>query len=333
MKRVLSVLTVLGLLIVGFAVTAFSTDNRVSCNTKTVSVRLSETTPRYNLVGELCVPKHASTVELLVPGLSYDNVYWNFPYKNGRYSFTKVANQAGFATFNIDRLGTGKSDKPPADDLSVLSHAYTIHQVAQYLHGQFKSVIGVGHSMGSAILMVHAAMYTGDFTRLILTDYLHSLNPAIIPVIQASRHLAIDDPKFVNAGLPDGYTTTIPGFREKLFFNSGFAESKIINMDEALKSTSTGLEASTVLTARNPLYSQQIKVKTLVVVGQQDALYCNTELGFPCTNATAVYKREASSYSTQAHLAVMVLPKAGHDINLHLDAPAWYGFSQEWLKH
>lgn len=65
---------------------------------------------------------------------------------------------AGYATLNMDTLGSGQSDLPaPGDQLTLEAQAYVVHQFIQALHaGQgsessFGKVILAGLSIGSDI--------------------------------------------------------------------------------------------------------------------------------------------------------------------------------------
>lgn len=68
--------------------------------------------------GTLCTPDHAlsNDVLVLVPGATYDGAYWNVSLDPATYNFRLAMNRAGYATFDLDRLGTGQSSVP----LSVL---------------------------------------------------------------------------------------------------------------------------------------------------------------------------------------------------------------------
>src|SRR5580692_6889128 len=65
------------------------------------------------LYGELCIPKGRTpnTVQLLVHGTTYNHNYWDWPENPDTHSHVRAALAAGYATFNIDRLGVGKSTK------------------------------------------------------------------------------------------------------------------------------------------------------------------------------------------------------------------------------
>jgi hypothetical protein len=95
------------------------------------------------------------------------------PYQPDQYSYVQAALDDHQVVFNLDRIGVGQSDRPPADRVTVASEAYVTHQIVQALrHGQldgtrFGRVVGVGHSMGSAIWMYEAA-HDHDVDALVL---------------------------------------------------------------------------------------------------------------------------------------------------------------------
>src|SRR6185503_8303572 len=107
-----------------------------NCIKKTLPVKLSQSAAQtYNVVGWLCA--HGGfkdkTVQVLVSGFTYDHNYWDFPYQQYRYSYVQYATAAGYATFNIDRIGVGESSKPPADQVTFPAEAYATRQIVQAL--------------------------------------------------------------------------------------------------------------------------------------------------------------------------------------------------------
>ncbi len=96
------------------------------------SVALDPSTPEeYRIAGELCVPRgrRSKTLQILIHGASYNRHYWDFPHRPRRYSYVRHANDSGYATLAIDRLGSGDSDRPVPELVTVHASAYTIHQV------------------------------------------------------------------------------------------------------------------------------------------------------------------------------------------------------------
>jgi pimeloyl-ACP methyl ester carboxylesterase len=74
-----------------------------------VSVPVDVLVVQAMMAGTLCRPPGASTVMVLVPGSTYNQTYWDFPYQLETYDFRLAMNRAGYATLVIDRLGVGKS--------------------------------------------------------------------------------------------------------------------------------------------------------------------------------------------------------------------------------
>lgn len=307
--------------------------NARSCSRETVSVKLSDTSVQtYNVVGWLCGSTRNNVVQLLVSGLTYDHTYWD---QSPAYSYVRFANAAGVATFNIDRIGVGESDKPPAAEVTVPSEAFVVKQIVHRLkdHYGFKKVIGVGHSLGAAILMIEGSYPDAGVDGLILADYTHAGNVPFIIEISSLRYPAAEDPKFAGAGLPEGYVTSLPGTRGYQFFNEDFADPRVIAADERLKATGTTGELSTINVARNPAYSSAIKAPVLFVVGQKDRLDCDEAIvGLSCQNSKAIEDREESLFPNVRSFEAFTLRSSGHSTNLHFDAVVWYLKANLWSR-
>lgn len=109
-----------------------SSAESAGCSEHRVSVALAEGRPtEHHIWGRLCGTGSAAgdTVQLLVHGYSLSHAYWDFPYEPERYSYTRYMAGAGYATFNIDRLGTGNSSRPSGLEVNLDSHIFTLHQV------------------------------------------------------------------------------------------------------------------------------------------------------------------------------------------------------------
>jgi pimeloyl-ACP methyl ester carboxylesterase len=317
----------------------------VTCSEQSVSVTLSAADPTsYHIVGWLCLGRpdlgRAGTVQLLVSGLTYDHTYWDSTYQPDTYSYVRTANNHGYSTFNIDRIGVGRSDRPRADLLTLQAHAWTMSQIVAQLRAgtigsrAFQTVVGVGHSMGAGILQYAAGTVT-DKTRvpdyLILAGFLFKADPAAVAQIGAALYPAEQDPDFADAGLPAGYLTTRPGTRRDLFYATGDADPAVIALDETMKQTSTLAERTTLGAARDTKVTLAIHVPVLMAVGQSDNLACDGALGLTCDTPAALVAREAPHFSAQACLSAYVLPGAGHAANLHRNAREGYDQLNTWL--
>jgi pimeloyl-ACP methyl ester carboxylesterase len=335
--RLISIAVVATLtLTLGAANPALANNNRPNCTREIVSVKLTETaTMNYNVVGWLCArgKLRNQPVQVLVSGLTYDHTYWDFPVEN--YSYVDFTNQLGFATFNIDRIGVGQSDQPPATEVTVPTEAFVTKQIVQALklgkirNHKFHKVIGVGHSLGAAIWTIEASFPDAGIDGLILADYTHAANIPFIVSIGAMRHPASEEDKFASS--PTGYFTSIANTRGTQFYTTEFADSQVISKDEELKVTGTSGEATTINVARDPIYSNAIRVPVLFVVGQQDHLDCDeATVGLSCADNQAIRNREASLFSNSKSFKAFVLPKAGHSTNLHRSAGLFFLVANLW---
>lgn len=313
-------------------------DGDPNCSEVDFSVFLDGSTPpAYRIVGQLCAPRrgHANAVQVLVHGASYSKVYWDFPFQPQHYSYVRRATRAGFATLAIDRLGTGESDRPPPELVTVHAAASTVHQIVSALragsvadaHGhpvQFDRVVLVGHSFGSNISWTEAGIY-GDVDAVVLTAISHDPNPPGAPLTETDAYPANLDPKFAGLGLPDGYITTLPGKRGELFYYLPGASPAVIAVDEQTKDTlPVGMLFDQFTTYG---LTQNIHVPVLNVIGDFDTLSCQ----LPSCTASGSVANEASFYPADACYTQWIVPNAGHSLNLHLDAPSWYERAQHWI--
>jgi pimeloyl-ACP methyl ester carboxylesterase len=317
-----------------------------TCAQYTVPVTLTASDPTtYPVVGRLCLGSNSqrrTTVQLLVSGWSYDHNYWNISYKPNSYSWVWAETVKGYSTFSIDRLGVGQSGKPPAAALNVQNEAYVIQQLVPKLRSgaiggvAFKTVVGVGHSLGAGILQYEAATVTTagavpDY--LILEDFLTQTYAPGVARVAASLYPASSDPLLAGAGLPSGYLTTQPGTRAAAFYYLPGAEPDMISLDEALKQTGTDGERTSLAAARASTITHGVQVPTLLIVGQYDNLLCDTASGLSCDTAAAVMARESGNYSPRACLSAFVVPNSGHDVNLHIKALDAFNYAATWLDN
>lgn len=318
-----------------------------TCTAQTVSVTVSATDPTpYNVAGRLCLSNDArrglKTVELFVSGLTYDHNYFNVSYLPNSYSQVYAATSRGYSTFNYDRLGVGLSDHPPAEKLTLQSHAYVAAQLVQKLRAgalggrAFTTVVGVGHSFGAAILQYLAGTATVTATvpdYLVLSSFLFATYAPGLSQLGGALYPATSDPAFAASGLPSGYITTMPNTRGPLFYYTSGVEPAMVTLDEATKQTGTLGERNSLGAARNTTITLNIKVPVLITVGQFDKLYCDEASGLSCANATAVKNREAPNFGPRACLKTYVMPDAGHSAALHLKAPELFNYVHAWLDN
>jgi pimeloyl-ACP methyl ester carboxylesterase len=304
---------------------------RSPCDDLRLPVRLApEADTTYEVAATLCGrgPRQGSTVQVLVPGIPFDRSYWDFPQQSRRYSYVRDATRAGYLTLSYDRPGTGASDYPPAEDVTVESNAFVLHQLVQHVRtGELArvgagAVVSVGFSFGSAVAITEAARYR-DVDGVVITGFLHNFGPAI-EQFGSIVYPAAEDPAFADRGLPPGYLTTRPGALSA-FVNPDNTDPRVIAGAEQLKTTFAPREGDGfVATISDRELSRSIDVPVLTVVGEDDALLCADPV---CSAASS----EHDAYSPAAQLQVTVVPEAAHALNYHRTAPRVYDVILAWM--
>jgi len=302
--------------------------------------------PQSALFGQLCYagPRIPNTVQLLVHGIITNHLYWDFPLDNFYYSYVRAVTSAGYATFNVDRIGAGASSRPLSTTVNLSSGTTALHSLIHSFgrgaRWDMSSATCCGWDIHSArcFAWTEVARYH-DVDGLIVTGALHKISPTFVQNALATASMPASlDAKFEGLGLDPGYLTTIPGTRSSLLFFTPTTDLRVVAMDEANKDTVTLAELATGL----PLVqapppdtspSRQIDVPVLDVIGQRDSDFCAPD-AVDCSSVESVRQVEAPYYSSQAQLRVVVIPATGHALNLHVTAPAWYTVALAWtLQH
>ncbi|OOC08127.1 alpha/beta hydrolase [Amycolatopsis azurea] len=305
-----------------------------SCQDVTIPVRLAGLLPQI-VHGRLCEPPQgARTVQVLVPGATYNSVYWDPAPTPETHSFRLAMNKAGYATLAIDRLGTGASSKPPSALLTAFTEADVVHQVIQAIrHGdvgsRFDKVILGGHSLGSAITVLEAGTYH-DVDGVLITGLAHHINPPGALIILGSFIPVALDPVMSQLGLDPTYLTTQPGTRYAAFHAPGPDVLEMTAYDEATKDVVAPgelLDAAALATVLP--YTRLITVPVLVVLGGGDSGLCGP-LATDCTSSAGLLQSEAPYYSAAARLRTYVLPGYGHSINYAPNAPDYHQAVTQW---
>ena len=172
----------------------------------------------YGIYTKLCYPaseeNKVSTLQILTHGGTLDHTYWDIA---PGYSYVDAAAAAGYATLSYDRLGTGLSDHPdPVQVVQLPIQIEIAHAIVQKARNaaiggfNFDKVVGVGHSLGSALTQGVAAKYPSDFDALILQGTSTTFSYTPIGVASTAQQLASTDPSGRFKSLPAGYVTPAP---------------------------------------------------------------------------------------------------------------------------
>jgi pimeloyl-ACP methyl ester carboxylesterase len=283
--------------------------------------------------GTLCAPTGASTVQVLVPGGTYNSSYWDIRYEPEIRSYRRAMNTAGYATLALDRLGTGRSSVPPSALLTTLTEAEVVHQVIQQLRSgtqgpRFNKVIVGGHSYGSGVAILEAATFD-DVDGVLVTGLAHRINVGgAIPVFAVTLPVALD-PKFSQTGHDVGYITTLPNTRYSVFHQPGPRVPGAIAFDEATKDTSVHAQAVDLFALAVILpYSRLIDDPVMIALGQ-DTVFCGL-LATDCSSAQGIKRTESLYYSSAADLRTYALQGYGHAINYAPNAPDYHQAVVRW---
>ncbi|GAA2785565.1 alpha/beta hydrolase [Crossiella cryophila] len=300
------------------------------CATHTLSVRIADAGPATEtLRGRLCLPRHRrpSAVQLLVHGATYDHRYWDFPVGGGSYSYVRAAAVAGYATFNVDRIGAGASSQPLSQRLDAVAGAAALHDVVTALRTgavggrPFARAIYVGHSLGSFIGLYGISRYR-DVDAAILTGMLHGYNAGPADIM----YPAGQDPKFARSNLDEGYLTTRPGTRGGEYYHPATADPRVIAADESGKDVTT-LGPPPPMQVPHP-----ITVPVLLVTGAEDRLACVGVTQYDCADPESVRAHESRFFLPETRLDVRIIPGTGHSLALSTTAPATTVTMLQWSR-
>ncbi len=301
-----------------------------TCEDVRVPVRTGLTT--QSMYGRLCVPRGATTLQVLVPGGTYTSAYWDIGYHPETLSYRRAMNEAGIATVAVDRLGSGRSSRPLSALVTAATQAAAVHAVVTAMRPRFDTVVLVGHSIGSAAATIEAATYR-DVDGVVVTGMTHHVNvPGAVPVFTTLIPAALD-PELTSYGLDVGYLTTSAGSRYRSFHTPGATEPGALDFDEATKDVVTAGETlDTVLIGTLVPLSRQLTVPVLVVMGGGDANFCGPPMGADCSSNEALRASEAPYYAREARLRAYVVPGYGHSLNFSPQAPGYHRAVVEWTR-
>ncbi|WP_258081656.1 alpha/beta hydrolase [Nocardia nova] len=278
-----------------------------------------------HIAGTYCLPDNPSpTLQILIPGATYDRSYWNFPGFDGRYSYTQYATRAGLATVALDPIGVGESTKPVGWQVSAMSAAQAVHDIIRAartgaLGRSWAGVVLVGHSFGSLTAMLEAGTYR-DVDGLLISGASHIPGPGGIASIASAARPALDDP--ATAGqVPSGDLgyLSVPGIRRDSFYAPDDSDPRVIAQDETSRTAGTiGILATIPVFIPSTF---DIEMPVLVANGSSDKVFCAQGGGgspTDCSSAEALYRSERPFFP-RAMLQTYVLPRAGHSMNLALN--------------
>jgi alpha-beta hydrolase superfamily lysophospholipase len=107
----------------------------------------------------------------------------------------------------------------------------------------------------------------------------------------------------------------------------------VVAQDEALKEPMSAAEFPGLNTgvynppATNP--SIDVDVPVLLATGEHDSLFCGGQVS--CESTSEVRANEAPYWPNAPRFDVALVPRAGHDVNLHRTAPLFFVATRAWI--
>ncbi|KAK2774696.1 hypothetical protein CKAH01_13142 [Colletotrichum kahawae] len=290
----------------------------------------------YNIGATLCLPqgKRTGKIQVLTHGIGFDRRYWDLA---PDYSYVDNAVAAGYAVFYYDRLGVGSSSKEdPITTVQSLLELEILAELVRKLRDgcfsdhKFSTVVGVGHSFGSALTQGITATYPSLLDAAVLTGF--TVNGSGMPGFSLGQNPAIaatnQPSRFGN--LSTGYLVidSMISTQTTFFHHPGF-DSRLLVLADAIKSTVTlGEFFTTKLTAKMAtVFSRPLAL----VSGNEDLGFCSENCSYPidllAETAKALYPKIPSNM-----IETYSVPLTGHGLNLHYSAGRTFKFIHEFLE-
>jgi pimeloyl-ACP methyl ester carboxylesterase len=287
-------------------------------------------------------------VQMLSGSLLWHHGYWSVadPREGSdRYHWTAHAVRAGHATLAIDRIGLGKSSRPPAGEVTFESNLHVNYQIARALREgrvegpagpvRFPRVVAVSHSFSACFTEHLITRFPGAFDLAILSGWTHdprfdNFELRILPnLVEAHR-----DDQF--PGHLPGYLTSRWGSRHTIFFAPADSDPRLLAEDEqTYKATLTQGEMDTMIGSLS--LPVDLRIPVLFAMGGGDPLFAKAPppagpYGTDCSSVEALLAAEGQRLG--AHLPSLegfVLPGSGHNLNVMPNAREWFAFAMAWL--
>ncbi|PQE13612.1 alpha beta-hydrolase protein [Rutstroemia sp. NJR-2017a BVV2] len=292
----------------------------------------------FQIYAELCVPNSAKaidtqTVLFLSHGASLDHTYWDFA---PGYSYVDAAADAGYATFNYDRLGYGLSDHPDPNQVVQPGLQLEIaHVIIQGLRNTsvgtkaIKNVVGIGHSAGSGLTLAVVGKYPHDFDGLSFTGISTSVDGVGISQIAFNLMPAVLESSGRFKDLNKGYLTQgslAQDFQFAFYYYPHF-DPNVFTKQFNTRATLTWGELLTFgsFVAPQPNFTGPVDV----VLGDRDYIFCLSNCSYPSNQAELFLN---ALFPNAAKKATYLQPNAGHLIAQHYTAEDGFSHTLKFLQ-
>ncbi|KAI0159852.1 alpha/beta-hydrolase [Xylariaceae sp. FL1272] len=298
-------------------------------------------TSTYNIAATYCEPHSGpgKALQVLTHGIGFGQSYWDFPIHHHNYSYVNAALRRNYSTFSYDRLGVGESSHgDPVNEIQASLQISALQALTVMLRNtslpgidtKYEKVVHVGHSFGSILTYATTAAFPSLSDGIVLTgwsltvpygkDFIYAGGATAANSFHAWKHY------------PDGYL--VPGTErgtQSVFFAPGTFDPRVLKAAHEAREPSTIGE--TIATKALPVESQ-FEGPVLVVTGERDGPNCggNCYSSLPSIPASA-----KSSFKQASSFKAVIIPGAGHGLNLEYSWPTTYGtildFFDDVIEH
>lgn len=258
-------------------------------------------------------PPGAKTVLLAIHGSGgVKENSWG-PFKVHGYSFAHARYNEGRAVVAIDLPGYGKSGGDHSKTTyGVEDDAFVVHQIAMTLRGEYRTVIGVGHSIGALVVDAAQGMF-GTFDGIIPASWSHGgFSAAFLNNCTAgNKCVGVRDILFWR---PNADRRVVEEWIKPLEPFGALENGNWVIWSGAVTNFFRISQAPDDVTAT-------IGVPVLIIFGQKDFFYDKDGM-----------KNEPSSFPSSPDVTMLMLPNTGHCVFHHYNHGVVEDAVGRWLS-
>jgi len=248
-----------------------------------------------------------------------------------------AVDEYGYATFSWDRLGIGMSSHgDPIQEIQALLEVDGLRALTQGLrHGsikdvpKFEKIVHVGHSFGSEHTYALTAMYPNISDGIALTGF--SQNGSFVPFFELGGNFvdvktnAALAPKYAHGYLAAGDASGV----QTNFFSPGSFNNETLQF---AASTGQPVSVGELLTIGGETGSPNpFAGPALVITGERDVPYCGGSCYNGAPNGSSI-PAQAQKTFTETNITTVIVPGAGHGLNLEYSHPFTYKTINEFFE-
>lgn len=276
------------------------------------------------------------TVLVCWPGGSYSRSYWDFPSET--YSFSRYMAERGYVVVNVDPLGVGASTRPPdADDVGLAVMAEAAAGCADQIRIMLAEgtldqglgpvggarLVGVGHSMGGALVTATQALF-GSYDAIAILGFPVRIRDTSADGDTMSMSVTelIQSPAADRAKAGSG-----PTWEDKYVMLDRTARRSVFHLPDVPLSVIEADDALSVTWPRRP---------NIEAAAGFDAMYAPRVsvpifLGFGSVELVADPRTEVPNYPSCNDITLQILKRSAHCHNFSTDRHLMWDRIDRWL--